>query len=72
MVEICAAKLSRVVLACCHKDSNPGNNHPKNLAAWCQWCHLDADREWHRHQSWITIRLRRSLGDLFTGPYTRW
>ena len=72
IVDISAGKMSRVVLACCHKDSNPGNNHPANLAAWCQWCRLAADREWSRHQTRITIKLRRSLGDLFTGPYARW
>jgi hypothetical protein len=72
MVEISRSKFSRVVLACCHKDANPGNNHPRNLAAWCQWCHLDADRIWNRRQMRITIQMRRSLGDLFTGPYVRW
>jgi hypothetical protein len=72
MVEISKSKFSRVVLACCHKDANPSNNNPRNLAAWCQWCHLDAGRDWNRHQMRMTVQMRRSLGDLFTGPYVRW
>ncbi|KJB94525.1 hypothetical protein N826_10350 [Skermanella aerolata KACC 11604] len=72
MLEISKSKFSRVVLACCHKDGNLSNNHPRNLAALCQWCHLDTDRDWNRHQMKITVQMRRSLGDLFTGPYVRW
>ncbi|QQP93666.1 hypothetical protein IGS68_32140 (plasmid) [Skermanella sp. TT6] len=72
IVEIAGSKLSRVVLSCCHKDWNPENNHPSNLAAWCQWCHLDSDRPWHRRQFALTIKMRRSLGDLFQGIYRRW
>lgn len=72
IVEMTRMRVTRVVLAACHRDHDPGNNRPRNLAAWCQRCHLLHDREHHRRQSWITIRLRRALGDLFTGPYRRW
>jgi len=72
IVEACRIRTSRVVLAACHRDHNPMNNSPRNLAAWCQRCHLRHDRDHHRRQAWITIMLRRALGDLFHGPYRRW
>jgi segregation and condensation protein B len=28
-----------------------------------------ADREEHRRRRWITLRMRKALGDLFLGPY---
>ena len=36
---------TRVVLACAHLDHDPTNNHPRNLAALCQRCHMVHDRE---------------------------
>lgn len=33
-----------VVLTVAHVDQNPQNNHPDNLRAWCQRCHLNHDR----------------------------
>ena len=59
-----------VVLATAHLDQNPGNNHPRNLAALCQRCHLAHDRPAHRRQRWQTLFYRRALGDLFAGRYT--
>lgn len=70
--EACQVKTSRVVLAACHRDHDPTNNRPQNLAAWCQRCHLRHDRAYHRRQAWVTIMLRRALGDLFLGRYRRW
>ena len=65
-----ATRTTRVVLATAHLDHNPMNNHPRNLAALCQRCHILHDKEEeHRRRRWITYRMRRALGDLFTGPY---
>jgi len=58
-----------VVLATAHLDQDPGNNHPRNLAALCQRCHLTHDRAAHRRQRWITLFYRRARGDLFAGRY---
>ena len=69
VIEGCAIRKTRVVLAACHLDHDPGNVKPKNLAAWCQRHHMLHDREFHRSQAWITILLRRAAGDLFHGPY---
>jgi len=72
VVEACAIRSTRVILAACHRDHDPTNNRPSNLMAACQRCHLGHDREYHRRQFRITILLRRALGDLFVGPYRRW
>lgn len=56
-----------VVLATAHLDQDPSNNHPRNLAALCQRCHLAHDRPAHRRQRWATLFYRRSLGDLSAG-----
>lgn len=37
----------QVVLTVGHVDQNPQNNHPDNLRAWCQRCHLNHDRPWN-------------------------
>lgn len=60
---------TRVVLASAHLDHDPGNNHPRNLAALCQRCHLAHDRPEHRRRRWATLFRRRALGDLFLGTY---
>ncbi len=72
VVEACGIRKTRVVLAACHVDHDPANVRPRNLAAWCQRCHLLHDRAHHRRQYRLTILLRRALGDLFAGPYRRW
>ncbi len=72
IVEACSQRRTKVVLACCHRDHDPTNNKLGNLAAWCQRHHLLHDRDWHRRQFDMTIRLRRACGDLFMGAYTRW
>lgn len=38
---------SKVVLTIAHLDHNPRNNHPDNLRAWCQRCHLTYDAKFH-------------------------
>jgi len=61
--------ITRVCLASAHLDHDPGNNHPRNLAALCQRCHLANDRREHQRQRWSTLFRRRALGDLFGGAY---
>ena len=60
---------TRVVLSTCHLDHNPSNNVADNLAALCQRCHILNDKAEHRKRRAVTIRARRAMGDLFTGPY---
>jgi hypothetical protein len=62
---------TRVVLAAAHLDHSPGNNRLKNLRGLCQRCHLIHDRSYHLARRRITYLLRRALGDLFLGPYSR-
>jgi hypothetical protein len=62
---------TRVVLAAAHLDHNPANNRPRNLKSLCQRCHLIHDRPHHLASRRITYLLRRALGDLFLGPYSR-
>lgn len=38
----------RVVLTVAHLNHNPTDNRGENLAALCQWCHLNHDRAHHR------------------------
>ena len=52
-----------------HRDHDPTNNRPGNLAALCQRCHLLHDRAEHRRRRWLGLFRRKALGDLFLGPY---
>lgn len=58
-----------VILAAAHLDHDPTNSAARNLAAFCQRCHLAHDRPEHRRQRWTTLFRRRALGDLFLGLY---
>ena len=69
LVEAAGFRLTRVVLAAAHLDSDPANNRLANLKSLCQRCHMQHDRPHHRGQRWITYRGRYALGDLFLGPY---
>lgn len=60
---------TRVVLATAHRDHDTTNNADRNLAAFCQMCHLNHDRPEHRRRRWRTLFRRRAMGDLFHGPY---
>lgn len=71
VVEACTIRRTRIILAVGHKDHDPSNVAPRNLAALCQRHRLLHDRERHRHQFRVTILLRRALGDLFDGVYRR-
>ncbi|WP_174279884.1 hypothetical protein [Sphingomonas bacterium] len=64
-----AHRVTRVVLASAHRDHDPGNNASRNLAAFCQRCHLLHDAPEHRRRRWATLFRRRALGDLFLGLY---
>ena len=64
-------RTTRVVLAAAHLDHDPahcGRRH-RNVRALCQRCHLLHDRPEHRRRIRLTLRRRRALGDLFSGPY---
>ena len=63
------ARLTRIVIACCHVDHDPTHNTGRNLRALCGGCHLAHDREHHLQQRRITYRSRRAVGDLFQGSY---
>jgi hypothetical protein len=63
------AATTRVILATAHRDHDPTNNRPRNLAALCQRCHLQHDRQEHRRRRWLTLFRRKALGDLFLGRY---
>jgi hypothetical protein len=69
--EVARIRWTRVILAAAHLDHDPGNNRPRNLKSFCQRCHLIHDRPHHLTQRRITYLLRRALGDLFLGPYSR-
>ena len=63
-------RTTRVVLAAAHLDHDPahcGHRH-RNVRALCQRCHLLHDRPEHRRRIRLTLRRRRALGDLFSGP----
>src|SRR5215207_7631398 len=62
-------RYTKVTLATAHLDHDPTNNHPRNLKALCQRCHMIHDREEHLRRRAVTYRARRAVGDLFTGPY---
>ena len=62
-------RATRVVLAAAHRDHNTANNADRNLAAFCQRCHMIHDRPEHQRRRWRTLFRRRAMGDLFQGPY---
>ncbi|WP_425348636.1 LexA family protein [Pararhizobium arenae] len=48
---------------------DPVHNHPHNVKAFCQRCHILHDWEEHRRRRRLTLSLTRALGDHFTGRY---
>jgi hypothetical protein len=62
-------RTTRVVLATAHRNHDPTNNRSRNLAAFCQRCHLIHDREEHQRRRRFTLFSRKALGDLFLGIY---
>ena len=69
LIDVSHARLTRVVLAAAHLDSNPANNRLANLKSLCQRCHMLHDRPFHLAQRWLTYRRRLAVGDLFLGRY---
>jgi hypothetical protein len=63
-------RTTRVVLAAAHRDHDTANNTNRNLAAFCQRCHLLHDRPEHQRRRWLTLFRRKAIGDLFRGPYS--
>jgi hypothetical protein len=55
---------SKVVLTCAHMDHDPTNNHPDNLRALCQRCHLNWDAKHHAKNARKTRFLKIGQGDL--------
>lgn len=62
-------RYTHVILATAHRDHDPTHNHPGNLAALCQRCHIIHDRPYHLAQRRLSYLRRWALGDLFLGPY---
>lgn len=60
---------TKVSLSCAHLNHDLSDNSAENLAALCQRCHLMHDRPEHLRRRRITYRMRRAIGDLFTGLY---
>lgn len=58
-----------IVLATAHRNHDTADNRPVNLVAWCQICHMRHDRPEHTRRRAVTYRLRRAVGDLFSGPH---
>ncbi|MEE7455889.1 hypothetical protein MPAR168_24035 [Methylorubrum populi] len=63
------ARLTLPILATCHRKHDTSLNGGRDLAAWCQRCHLLHDRPEHLRRRRMTYLRRRALGDLFLGPY---
>lgn len=62
-------RVTYVVLSTCHRNHDESDCAPRNLAAWCQSCHIRYDRPEHERRRRLTYLRRWALGDLFLGPY---
>jgi hypothetical protein len=69
LATLASARLTVPILAACHREHDTSRNGDRDLAAWCQRCHLIHDRPEHLRRRRLTYRRRRALGDLFEGPY---
>lgn len=61
----------RIVLACIHLDGNRSNNKDKNLAAYCQRCHILHDRRQHVYSRRYGREVRYQTGTLFEVKLTK-
>lgn len=55
-------KIIKIILTVAHIDHDPSNNADENLAALCQRCHLNHDREHHMEnarETWAKKREQR-------------
>ena len=64
-----AVRTTKIALAAAHLDHDPTNNRMRNLKALCQRCHMLHDRDEHRRRRFLTLRMRKAIGDLFLGLY---
>ena len=69
LATLAGARLTLPILAACHREHDTSLNGDRDLAAWCQRCHLIHDRPEHLRRRRLTYLRRRALGDLFLGPY---
>lgn len=53
-------RLIIIVLTIAHLDHNPENNHPDNLCALCQKCHLNHDKDHHAKNAAETRRRKKT------------
>lgn len=56
----------KIVLTIMHLDHDITNNDYSNLAAGCQKCHLNYDKDHHQKNAKNTINKKRGLQDMFT------
>lgn len=61
-----------IVLTIAHLDQDVTNNHPGNLAALCQRCHLRHDRPWHLITASLTRQRNRNQLMLDTIEPNEW
>lgn len=59
------AKAFKVVLTIMHLDHDTTNNDYENLAAGCQKCHLNYDKDHHRKNTRKTLTKKKGLQELF-------
>jgi len=58
-------KLIKIVITIMHLDHNIQNNDLSNLAAGCQKCHLNYDKDHHKANSRNTRNKKKKLQSLF-------
>ena len=58
-------KVIKIVLTIAHIDHNKSNNNDNNLAALCQKCHLNHDRDHHSKNRRDTLERKKGLQKLF-------
>lgn len=58
-------KSVKIVLTIMHLDHNTSNNDYENLAAGCQKCHINYDKDHHKKNSRETIIKKKRLQSLF-------
>lgn len=58
-------KRVRIILTIMHLDHDITNNDYNNLAAGCQKCHLNFDKDFHKANSRNTIEKKKGLQKLF-------
>jgi hypothetical protein len=62
----------RIVLTVAHLDHDPSNNRRSNLAALCQRCHLNHDRDQHMANAAATRERKRDVAIAATGQQRMW